>query len=354
MQIPALRAARGTLLPDRLYELAQPVRPEPGRVDGLVQLPAARRVLPELEADGVPVVAEQVGRALVAVQLERRAAVVLDRVARDDRRERASRVAEQQVHGVGIRVVDRHARRHARRHRGDVGGVRLDDRPAERREAAQVVDPDVRQRPDACVVEPGRPGRAGGAVERAGGVHAPDRAVLDDQSRARETSGWSARTVPRRAAGPVRRASAKSPSASLRDAASGFSQSTCRPCSSASRTCAGCTCGGVITTTTSTSDSTTASGESRRARGQGACRRAPRAGPASGRTPVRSVRAPVDEPVELRQVGGQDVARTDDPDADGAATFTMWNVCRDGEETVPSRFAPRREGPCTTSTETHP
>ena len=102
---------RRALLPHGEHGLAEPVRPEPGRVDRLVLLPAARVVAPDLEAARVPVVAEQVRRALCPVELEPGPAVALDRLARDDRREGAVLVAEDDVGDVGIRIRRRRARR---------------------------------------------------------------------------------------------------------------------------------------------------------------------------------------------------------------------------------------------------
>ena len=111
-QVQIVRAAgeRRAVLAQAGHELAQAVAPQPRRIERVVRLPEGRAVAPQLVAGRIPVVAEQVGRALGAVDLERGPAVALDRLARDDaRRARRPRAA-------GSRAARRgRARRAARR-----------------------------------------------------------------------------------------------------------------------------------------------------------------------------------------------------------------------------------------------
>src|SRR5262245_1824825 len=62
----------------------QSVRPHPCPVYRLVLFPTTRLVAPDFKASRVPIVAEQIGGSFGAVNLQRRAAVALDRVASDD------------------------------------------------------------------------------------------------------------------------------------------------------------------------------------------------------------------------------------------------------------------------------
>src|SRR5262245_26213087 len=61
----------------------QSVRPRPCPIHRLVLFPTTRLVAPDFKASRVPIVAEQIGGSFWAVNLQRRAAVALDRVASD-------------------------------------------------------------------------------------------------------------------------------------------------------------------------------------------------------------------------------------------------------------------------------
>ena len=78
------------------------------------------------------------------------------------------------------------------RHGGALRDLDLLDRPEQRGEALEVVDAELGQRPDAPVVEPGGPGRARRAVERAGRVRPADGAVGDAVHSARNVGlSWT-------------------------------------------------------------------------------------------------------------------------------------------------------------------
>ena len=225
----------GRALADCRDALPQPVRPEPGGVDRLALLPAARGIAPDLVATRIPVVAEEVCRPFVAVQLEPRTAVALDRLARDDGGERARGVAKDDVRDVGIR-------------RGDLEAAGF-SRAARRRPPPRAPRPPGRAAPSGssgcrCPPRreaPGRPlwyhaaqGEPALPYSAAGGVHAPDGAAAylrpERAERRRELDeGRGDRSKPRS------EASSASSSASLRLSASGFSTTTCLPCSRASR-----------------------------------------------------------------------------------------------------------------------
>ena len=144
-------------------------------------------------------------------------------------------MAQHDVADVGVRLLDRGSSRLADRHRDRLGREHLRHRAEQGRQALEVVDPGLGERPDAGRVVPGRPGRAGVAVETARGVDAHRSRRGEPASRGRGTSARAGRTAPRGRGGRARAASAASCSASSRLMASGFSTTTCLPCSSASR-----------------------------------------------------------------------------------------------------------------------
>ena len=130
---------------------------------------------------GIPVVAEQVGAALGAVELDPRAAVAPGHVRGQHRGERAAFVAQHELPGVGIagvdlRPADRPAGDRRRRDGSDRG-----HRAEQRRQRLQVVDPDVAQRRGPVLVIPGRPRRPGVPVVGPRGVDGADRPVAHER-----------------------------------------------------------------------------------------------------------------------------------------------------------------------------